>query len=122
MWTLAVQLNTQLNCQQLLQDVDVIERLLSHIDNKSTDKGQASWREPVSHYLSQQRFSDESKLIQQSTTVFCPSAALAKRGDYICRDVAGIPLIVVRGLDGIVRAFLNACRHRGVQLAHGEGC
>ena len=29
---------------------------------------------------------------------------------------------MVRGLDGVVRAFINACRHRGMQVAKGSGC
>ena len=29
---------------------------------------------------------------------------------------------MVRGLDGVVRAFINACRHRGMQVAKGTGC
>ena len=35
-------------------------------------------------------------------------------------DLLGEPLLIVRGTDGIVRGFRNACRHRGVQLA-GRG-
>jgi phenylpropionate dioxygenase-like ring-hydroxylating dioxygenase large terminal subunit len=30
--------------------------------------------------------------------------------------------VVVRGADGEVRAFRNACRHRGMQVASGSGC
>jgi phenylpropionate dioxygenase-like ring-hydroxylating dioxygenase large terminal subunit len=30
--------------------------------------------------------------------------------------------VVVRGADGRLRAFRNACRHRGMQLATGTGC
>jgi phenylpropionate dioxygenase-like ring-hydroxylating dioxygenase large terminal subunit len=30
--------------------------------------------------------------------------------------------LVVRGSDGEVRAFINACRHRGMQVAEGHGC
>jgi phenylpropionate dioxygenase-like ring-hydroxylating dioxygenase large terminal subunit len=32
------------------------------------------------------------------------------------------PVVAVRGSDGAVRAFRNACRHRGVQLLEGSGC
>lgn len=38
---------------------------------------------------------------------------LAKPGDFITRRVGGRPLLLVRGKDGIVRAFYNACTHRG---------
>jgi phenylpropionate dioxygenase-like ring-hydroxylating dioxygenase large terminal subunit len=44
-----------------------------------------------------------------------------KAGDFFTLDVAGIPLIVVRGHDDRVRAFFNSCRHRGSKLLWGEG-
>lgn len=33
-------------------------------------------------------------------------------GDYVAETLAGLPLLVVRGADGAIRAFRNACRHR----------
>jgi phenylpropionate dioxygenase-like ring-hydroxylating dioxygenase large terminal subunit len=33
-----------------------------------------------------------------------------------------VPILAVRGRDGTARAFRNACRHRGAQLASGSGC
>jgi p-cumate 2,3-dioxygenase subunit alpha len=36
-----------------------------------------------------------------------------KPGDFITRNVAGRPLILVQSDDGEVRALLNTCRHRG---------
>ncbi len=33
-------------------------------------------------------------------------------GDYVADTIAGIPVFAVRGDDGVVRAFRNACRHR----------
>lgn len=42
-------------------------------------------------------------------------------GDYFALDFVGVPLVVVRGHDGVVRAFANTCRHRGTRIAKGEG-
>ena len=42
-------------------------------------------------------------------------------GDYFAHSVAGVSFIVIRGDDGRIRAFVNACRHRGAQLLEGEG-
>ncbi|MFT4939865.1 MAG: phenylpropionate dioxygenase-like ring-hydroxylating dioxygenase large terminal subunit [Paraglaciecola sp.] len=108
--------------KQLLSDMEVVQRTFDHIDNSTTDKGTQSWKEPVDNYRSKERLDAELKILQRRSIVFCPSSALAKPGDYVARDAAGISLIAVRGLDGIVRAFRNACRHRGVQLANGQGC
>ncbi len=39
-----------------------------------------------------------------------------------CRPRAGrLPIVVTRARDGALRAFLNVCRHRGFQVAEGEG-
>ena len=59
--------------------------------------------------------------MRRTPTPFCPSAALAGPGTYIAREAAGVPILVVRGADGQVRAFRNACRHRGMQVASGTG-
>lgn len=42
-------------------------------------------------------------------------------GDYVAMDIAGTPVIVVRGNDGHLKCFANSCRHRGSQLLSGEG-
>jgi phenylpropionate dioxygenase-like ring-hydroxylating dioxygenase large terminal subunit len=60
--------------------------------------------------------------LRRYPTGFCPSAALPTPGSYVAREAAGTPLIAIRGNDGRVRAFRNACRHRGTQLAEGAGC
>lgn len=42
-------------------------------------------------------------------------------GRYFAVDLAGEPIVVVRGADGVLRAFSNVCRHRGAVIAEGEG-
>ena len=107
---------------RLLNEQEVIKRIFSHIDNCTTDLGDTVWREPVEHYQSQQRFDAEIALLKRLPVPYCPSVALPKKGSYIARKAAGTPLVVVRGIDGTVRAFINACRHRGMQVANGSGC
>ena len=106
----------------LLSDQDVIDRLFQHIDEGTTDLGTEQWKEPVSNYTSKARFDQEIALLRRRPIVFCPSAALPDIGSYITRTAAGTPLLVARGRDNKVRAFINACRHRGMQVANGEGC
>ncbi len=106
----------------LLNDQAVADRILQHIRNRTTDVGDETWREPVEHYRSAERLARELAVLRRVPTPFCPSAALPDAGSYIAREAAGTPLLVVRGGDGVVRAFRNACRHRGTELADGSGC
>ena len=101
---------------------EIIDRIFEHIDNGTTDLGTVQWHEPVEHYTSQSRYEQEIALLRQRPVVFCPSAAIPEAGSYISRTAAGTPLLVVRDNDLQVRAFINACRHRGMKVASGEGC
>ncbi len=41
---------------------------------------------------------------------------LRRSGDYVTCDVAGEPLVIVRGGDGALRAFYNVCRHHAAAV------
>ncbi len=107
----------------ILNDQEVAEKVLQHIESKTTDTGDSIWREPVQNYISKSRFDTEiNQVLRGNPNPFCPSAALPDAGSYIAREAAGTPIVVVRGNDLKVRAFRNACRHRGAQVATGTGC
>src|SRR5436190_13822296 len=72
---------------------------------------------PSSWYLLPEIFELERK------TVFSRSWQIAARldqvrhsGDYVTCDIAGEPLIVVRGDDDKLRAFFNVCRHHAAAV------
>ncbi len=107
----------------LLTDHEITERVLSHIANRSTDAGETLWREPVENYRSKERFeAEKERVLRRSYAAFCPSASLPDPGSFIAREAAGRPVVAVRGRDGVVRAFKNVCRHRGMRLAPDSGC
>ncbi len=106
-----------------MDDRSVAQRLLDHIASGTTDLGTDVWREPVANYRSAERLRCEvEEVLRRSPVPFCPSAALPEPGSYLAREAAGVPLVAVRGTDGNVRAFRNACRHRGMKVAEGNGC
>ena len=84
----------------LLSEPELLERIFDHIDNKTTDLGDSVRKEPVSNYLSEERFNSEMDLLRRLPVVFCLSAMLPDRGSYVARKAAGSPLLVVRGDDG----------------------
>jgi choline monooxygenase len=48
---------------------------------------------------------------------------LAEAGDHVLTEVAGTPVVLLRGVDGVLRAFPNVCRHRAgpLVLCSGKG-
>lgn len=77
-----------------------------------------------------QRFTPEFHELERKkifARAWLPVAAtvdLQKKGSYVVVNVPPMKtsLIVVRGEDGMVRAFHNVCRHRGDKLIHpGDG-
>jgi choline monooxygenase len=50
------------------------------------------------------------------------SDRIAEPGSWMATEVAGEPVVVVRDLEGGLRAFYNVCRHRGGPLALHDGC
>jgi len=41
---------------------------------------------------------------------------LAQPGQYVTADIAGEPIVIVRGDDGVLRAFYNVCRHHAAAV------
>jgi phenylpropionate dioxygenase-like ring-hydroxylating dioxygenase large terminal subunit len=105
----------------LADDVEIIHRILAHIDAGTTDAG-PPWREPVQNYVNPTRFADELRLLRSTPSVFIPSAAIANPGDHVERAAFGVLLFAVRDGDHRARVLRNSCRHRGMALIEGAGC
>ncbi len=54
----------------LLNETDLIDRILAHIDGKTTDKGAMVWREPVENYHSAERFAAELEVMRRVPMAF----------------------------------------------------
>ncbi len=64
---------------------------------------------------------ERARLFSRSWVLVADAAELAAPGSYVTASAGGIPLAVVRGSDGTLRAFHNVCRHRGITLLEGSG-
>tara|TARA_R110002049_G_scaffold308150_1_gene511128 strand:- start:29381 stop:30754 length:1374 start_codon:yes stop_codon:yes gene_type:complete len=53
--------------------------------------------------------------------VACREQAVAEIGAYTVYDIGKYSVIVVRGNDNEIRAFINSCPHRGTRLCDGSG-
>jgi len=72
---------------------------------------------PGSAYTDPGVFADEQERIFERTWACVAFAAdLAAAGAFHTVTVGRESVVLVRGRDGVVRAFLNVCRHRGARL------
>ncbi len=63
---------------------------------------------------------ERARVFRPSWQVVCHVNDLPETGDYHVFDFLGEPVFVVRGEDGVIRAFPNVCRHRAARLLDGE--
>jgi phenylpropionate dioxygenase-like ring-hydroxylating dioxygenase large terminal subunit len=104
------------------EELAVGRRLLGHIDGRTTDLADALFRNRTVNYSCRERAALERERLFRELPIFMGlSTRLAKPGDYVAEDVAGMPVLMTRGADGEVRAFANICRHRGAPVAQGCG-
>lgn len=102
--------------------VAVARRLMANCEDDRGDWADAPMKVPASTYRDPHRWQREmDRVFHRSPLVVALSADVAEPGDYVTEDIAGRPVVVVRGDDGRVRTFVNACRHRGAPVAEGCG-
>jgi choline monooxygenase len=80
------------------------------------------------HALAARHYSGEPMLAMERRAVFARSwqlvahqGQLAEPGDHVVGEIGQVPVLVVRGADGVLRAFPNVCRHRAGPLALCDG-
>ncbi len=64
---------------------------------------------------------EDERLWPRVWQIACTIDCLPAPGDYWEYEIAGLSILVVRGDDGDLRAFQNACPHRGNTLLRGSG-
>ena len=64
---------------------------------------------------------EQERVFRRSWLYAAHTSELSEVGSYRLVDVAAAPVLVVRGDDGALRAFLNACRHRGAPVVRETG-
>ena len=72
---------------------------------------------PTERYTDPRFFDLELARVFHRTWLFAGhESEWAEPGAYRQFNRAGAPMVIVRGQDGVLRAFYNACRHRGAPV------
>jgi len=96
----------------------MIRRVLAHLEQRTTDTDPSG--RPT--HLPVAAYADAAvELFRRTPIAVGHVAQLPQPGDFFTHDAAGLPLLVARGDDGRIRAFLNVCRHRGTRV-EGAPC
>jgi choline monooxygenase len=64
---------------------------------------------------------DRAAVFARSWQLLAHAAQVAAAGDHAVAEIDGVPLVIVRGDDGVLRALHNVCRHRAGPLAACNG-
>jgi phenylpropionate dioxygenase-like ring-hydroxylating dioxygenase large terminal subunit len=101
---------------------EILRRFFVMREQHTTMLAAEPYRQRASVYTDPARLADEqAALFRGQPLLVGLSADLPSTGDYVATEVAGVPLLLVRGEDAEVRGFLNICRHRGGRVASGRG-
>jgi phenylpropionate dioxygenase-like ring-hydroxylating dioxygenase large terminal subunit len=102
--------------------ISLLRRLLQYVDSRTTAMADAPWRNDVSVYSSPNHLAREQEVLFRRYPLLMGFASdWAEAGAFRTDDYAGVPILIARGHDGRLRAFLNVCRHRGAKVANDCG-
>ena len=77
---------------------------------------------PIGRYTSYEWHRTEVDRLWRRVWQFaCREEHIPNAGDYIVYDIANLSFIVIRTDDGQIKAYPNACLHRGRQLKDNDG-
>ena len=97
--------------------VDLAKRLLAHNLNGTTDQADGIMVKPVADYTDNEIISSEvNKIFYDHPVPIALSAEFKENNSYKAAKVIDTPLLITRGEDGVVRTFINICKHRGAPV------
>jgi phenylpropionate dioxygenase-like ring-hydroxylating dioxygenase large terminal subunit len=92
-------------------------RNLEHVKADTIDRTPEVFRVTSAHYLDPARAALELERVwKRLPLVLALSCELREPGDFRALEVAGVPVLIARGSDRVIRAFVNSCAHRGAQV------
>ena len=97
--------------------VGLAKRLLAHNLNGTTDQADGIMVKPVADYIDNEVISSEvNKIFYDHPVPIALSAELKDNNSYKATKVIDTPLLITKGEDGVVRTFINICKHRGAPV------
>lgn len=97
--------------------VAMAERTIAHNKAGTVHLTESITTIPASNYFDPERWQREVDMIfKRVPLLLAMTAEIKEVNTYKAIDVVGMPVLISRGADGVARAFVNMCSHRGAQL------
>jgi phenylpropionate dioxygenase-like ring-hydroxylating dioxygenase large terminal subunit len=101
--------------------INLVERLLAHIHNDTTDSAPSVDTIPVANYTNPERWQKEmDNIFRRVPLMLAFTFEIAEAGAFKTMEVLGTPVLISRDEEGVARAFLNVCVHRGGCVVSAE--
>ncbi len=103
--------------------IDLAKRLLNHNLKGTTDQAEGIMKKSVSDYTDKEIIRKEvDKIFKDFPLPIALSVELPEIGSYKTFDALNTPILLTRDSQGIARAFINVCKHRGAPVCEkGSG-
>lgn len=100
----------------------LIKRLIARVESNSGDHADSELVESAEVFLDPVRFEQEKQQFFFGTPqVIGFAGEVQEPGSYATYEVMGMPVLVTRDEAGVLHAFINACAHKGAQVAYARG-
>jgi phenylpropionate dioxygenase-like ring-hydroxylating dioxygenase large terminal subunit len=101
---------------------ELLQRFFDMRENRRVPLAESVYRMPSDRYVDSAEAAAEQQCLFRERPLFIGlTGDVPHPGDYLTLEVAGLPVVLVRGEDGLPRALVNACRHRGAPVFEGRG-
>lgn len=94
--------------------VEAAKRIIAHTKAGTVPLADGVVQVPAANYLDADRWRLEiDRIFRRLPLVLGFSRELREPHSYSSVEVLGVPVLLVRGGDGVLRSFVNTCSHRG---------
>lgn len=99
------------------QLIDMARHNIELVKAKQIDQTDDVMRVPATYYYDESRWRQEMDgIFKRVPLMLAMSCELKGTGSFKTMDVCGVPVLMVRDADGVARAFINSCSHRGAVI------
>lgn len=97
--------------------VQLAKRTIAHAKAGTVPQADSVATFPSSNYYDPDRWKLEmERVFKRVPLTLAFSCELKEPGSYRAMEVAGVPVLLTRGQDGVMRSFVNMCSHRGAMI------